>query len=891
MSIYNLDKIFKPASVAVVGASEKEGSVGCSLLNSITNGGYEGKVFPVNPKYKTILGLTAYPSLSDIEDKIDLAIISTPITTVSSVMQECVQAEVGGTIIISAGGKEMGKKGRQIESEIEKEAAEGGVRIIGPNCIGIISHESKLNASFVGKMPLAGKVAFISQSGALCTAIIDLSLQEGIGFRYFVSIGSMLDVDFGDLINYAGSDPWVSSIVLYIESLKDIRKFMSAARAVSRIKPIIVLKAGRSGAGAKAASSHTGALAGEDSVYDAAFKRAGIVRVDTVEELFDCAELIAKQPLPPGPRLGIITNGGGTGVMAADALAIHGLDPVSLSDETMKELDSFLPSCWSRGNPIDILGDASPERWQKSVETCLAAKEIDALVIIFLPQALTNALTVAQSILDSLKDKPNVPVFAVWMGGESIEAAENALNKAGIATYETPERAIDAFVYMHCYARNLEILQEIPPKLPATLHFDKDKAEDIIYGSLKESIGLLTELEAKELFKAYGIPVSQTEFADSKEKAISLAQEIGFPVVMKIHSRDIVHKSDSGGVQLSLRHEQDVMEAYDRIMVNAENYDPNAEVMGVTIQPMLKRPDYELIMGSKQDPDFGPVILFGMGGIMTEVLKDMAIALPPLNRLLARRLMQSTKVYKILKGYRNIPEANMELLEEILIRLAQLVTDFPEIEELDINPMIMLKGSACAVDARVILKATSVISAKHLAISPYPNHLEITTTTEEGRKLFIRPIKPEDAPLFMDLFNILSLQSVYYRFFSVIKTIPHEMLARFTQIDYDRDMALVGLETSKDEEKMLGVARLMADPDKIHGEFSVLIGDPWQGKGIGAALMEYLIEIAKKRGMESLWGVVLAENKGMLALGRKLGFDMKYIVESRDYELKIDLKA
>lgn len=889
MSIYNLDKIFKPNSVAIVGASNKQGTIGSLLFKGLLDSGFKGKIFPVNPKYKSIKRVQAYSSVLDIKESIDLAVIATPMRTLPPLINECVECGVGGAVIISAGGKEIGEAGKQLEAEIKNKASKSGLRIIGPNCMGIASAVAKLNASFSGIMPRSGNLAVVSQSGAICSSILDFSIKQSIGFRYFVSIGSMLDVDFGDIINYFGNDPDVRSIVLYIESLTNIRKFMSAARAVSRIKPIAVLKAGKSAAGARAASSHTGALAGEDVVYDAAFKRAGIVRVNTIEELFDCAELMAKQPVPTGSSLAIITNGGGPGVMATDALSEHGMEPVSLSQETFKKLDEILPSYWSKGNPIDILGDASPQRWRKAIECCLSASEINGLIIIFVSQNLSNAVTVANAIGELLGDKPSLPVFAVWMGGEAVEKGRKILNKAGIPTYETPERAISAFVYQYSYARNLEMLQEIPPKLPVSLEYEPLEAKAVVKKAIEENFTLLTEMESKTLLSAYGIPVNQTVVAVSAEMAVVLAKKIGYPVVMKVHSRDIVHKSDAFAVKLNLRGEKDVREAFSKIMMNVHTYDPKANVMGVTVQPMLRRSDYELIFGSKRDKDFGPVILFGMGGIMTEILKDQSIALPPLNRLLARRLIESTRVYKILKGYRNRPPVNLDFLEEILIRLSQLVTDFPEILELDINPMIFVEDRAVAVDARVMIRKSIVSSPHHLVISPYPNEYEEIVTTKGGLELFIRPIRPEDAPLLVDLFQILSPQTIHYRFFSPLKSMSHEMLVRLTQIDYDLDIALVALDRGQGCEKMLGVARIMSKPGGIDPEFAILVGDPWQGMGVGATLMEKVLSIAKRRGLEAIEGVILEGNINMLALARKLGFEIKWIPGTSECEARIDL--
>ena len=890
MSIHNLEKIFKPDSLAIIGASEKKGSIGYSIVKNIITSGYKGKIFPVNPMYQSINGLQSFNSVLDIHKPIDMAVIATPMAKVPFIIKECVKAKIGGSIIISAGGKETGEKGRRIEAKIKNEASKGDLRIIGPNCMGIISTQAQLNASFANSMPAKGKLAFISQSGAICSAILDLSLKEGIGFRYFVSIGSMLDADFGDLVNYMGNEANVSSIILYIENLTNTRKFMSAARAVSRVKPIVVLKAGKSKAGARAASSHTGAMAGEDRIYDTAFRRAGIVRVDTIEELFDCAELMAKQPIPSGPELAIMTNGGGPGVMATDALSVHGVEPVPLKEETISRLNNILPSSWSKGNPIDILGDASPERWRQALEVCLAAEEIKALVIIFIPQTLTKAADVARAIVDLLRSNPYPPIFTVWMGGKEVEEGLQILNDAGIPTYETPERAVSAFMYMYSYGRNLEMLQEIPPKLPVTLEFNHSGVKNIIEKTLKKGYSLLMESESKALLEAYGIPVNRTEVAISPEDAVRLAEEIGYPVAMKIQSRDIVHKSDAHGVQLNLRGEKDVKEAFSKITARALAYNPKAEILGVTIQPMLRRPDYELILGSKRDADFGPVILFGMGGIMTEILEDQAIALPPLNRLLARRLMEGTKVYQMLKGYRNRPPANLDLIEEILIRLSQLVTDFPEIEELDINPMILTEDNACAVDARIIVKPSQISTPHHLVISPYPNQYEMTTTTKGGLQIFIRPIRPEDAPLLVDLFNTMSEKSIYYRFFTPLKSLSHKMLVAFTQIDYDRDMALVALNKTQQEERILGVARIMSKPGGTDPEFAIAVGDPWHGKGVGETLIKALMSVAKEQGIETLCGVVLAENRHMIALAKKMGWEVLMGRDSGEYELKIDLK-
>ena len=887
MSVENLDKIFQPKSIAVVGASERKASVGAAVMRNLLDGGFSGEIHPVNPQHKRLWNLAVCSSIRDLEAAVDLAVICTPIAMVPQIVKDCVDVGIGGAVIISAGGKEIGEQGQKLEAAIQKEARYSGFRIIGPNCVGIISGRAKLNASFAPDMPLPGKMAFISQSGAICTAILDLSIQENIGFSYFVSLGDMLDVDFGDMIDYLGGEPQVSSIVMYVESLTHFRKFMSASRAVSRVKPIIVLKAGRTQAGALAAASHTGAMAGEDAVYDAAFQRAGILRVKTFEELFDCAELLAKQPKPAGPGLAIITNAGGLGVMAADALADYGYEPAALSAETLHKLDEILPPYWSKRNPIDMLGEAKPELYRQVVEICLNAKEVNGLLIISAPQALADTAEVAAALVEFIRERP-IPIITSWVGGADMQKGRDIFNQAGIATFDTPERAVRAFMDIFRFSKNIEMLQQIPSRLPKRLEFDRETAKNLIREGLGTKNHLLTEMEAKALLSSYGISVNIMEKVVTKEEVVQKAQNIGFPVVMKINSRDITHKSDANAVFLDLKNEKEASKAFDKIIWNAHAYNPKAKIEGVTIQPMLTRPDYELILGVKKDRDFGPVILFGMGGIFTEVFEDRAIAFPPLNRLLARRLMEQTRVYRLLQVYRNIPPANLEVLEEILIRLAQLVTDFSEIQELDINPLHVTAQGVCAVDARVLLRASETPAPLHLVISPYPEQYEEHITTTLGVDIFIRPIRPEDAPLLVALFESLSARSVYLRFFTPMKQLPHSMLARFTQIDYDRHIALVALSESQPDEKMLGVARVIFDRNLRDAEFSVVVSDPWQGKGIGAGLLQRCLSIAKERGLQRVTGTVLAENTQMLALGKKLGFSIKKEQGVPEYELSID---
>ncbi len=612
------------------------------------------------------------------------------------------------------------------------------------------------------------------------------------------------------------------------------------------------------------------------------------MRVDTIEELFDCAELMSKQPRPSGPRLAILTNGGGPGVMATDALARYGQEPALLDDQTLQALDSFLPPFWSRGNPIDILGDASAERFGRALEFCFNSKNIDGVLVILAPQALTDPISVAEALASAMQER-RYPVFACWMGGKSIVKAVEILNEAGIPTYDTPERAVRAFLYMVEYARNLEMLLEIPPKTTRHMAFDREKARTLIAAAPVREF--MPETDAKELLLAYGLPVIRTEAAATEAQASRIGREMGYPLVMKLHSPDITHKTDAGGVRLDLRCDADVREAYDRIISSARGYKPEARIEEVTIQPYFANPDFEILMGAKRDPSFGPVILFGMGGIYTEVLKDRALGLPPMNRLLARRLMQQTKAYSLLQGFRNRPAADMERLEEMIIRLSQLLIDCPEIAELDMNPVLIKDGNPFAVDARILLSPLAEPSCLHLVISPYPEEEESHMVSDDGRRILIRPVKPEDAPLFTALFKVLSPTTIYYRFFGALKELDPEMLARFTQIDYDREIALVALDEDTDENtgtvNMLGVARIIGDPDGKTGEFAVLVGDAWQGRGIGSNLLEKCLSIAEKQGYKTVHGIVLRENRNMLSLGKKLGFSIGRDADVGENELVI----
>ena len=882
MVTLNLDKIFNPKSIAVIGASDEEGSVGYILMKNLTELGYQGKVYPVNIHKTEILGFKAYKTVNQLPETVDLAVIATPAKTVPDIVEQCGKAGIPGIIIISAGFKEVGPEGKALEDKILEIKKRYNLRIIGPNCLGIIRPSINLNATFTAKMPKPGNIAFISQSGALCAAILDWAVHENIGFSNFVSIGSMVDVDFGDLIDYFGTDPKTRSILMYIEGITDAREFMSAARHFARTKPIIVVKAGKFSESAHAVASHTGSLAGEDMVYDAAFKRAGIVRVEEIGDLFNAAEVLGMQPLPKGPNLAIITNAGGPGVMATDALISRGGKLAKLSPKTMETLNSILPHYWSRGNPIDILGDAKADRYTAVVEACLKDENVDGLLIIYTPQGVEDPAKIAKSIVKLCKGRGycNKTILTSFMGHEEVEKANSIFNENSIPTYSTPEQAVKTYMYMYQYKRNLELLYETPEELPVDVVPPKRPLFVIMRNAALENREVLTEAEAKKLLEYYDIPVVKTSVAKTADEAAVLASQIGYPVVLKILSPQIVHKTDAGGVVLDINSEAELRKAFDLIMQRAREYNPNAEIQGVTVQPMIKKQGYEVIIGAKTDMLFGPVILFGMGGIGVELFRDVAIGLPPLNQTLARRIMEETKVYQLLKGYRNVPPANIRLLEEIMVRFSQMLVDFPQLKEVDINPLFIDEKEAFALDARVVIDKKRVFAKlkphEHLVISPYPKKYETLWKLRDGRTVILRPIKPEDEPLWLEMFKNFSEESIRYRFFEVIKDTPHEVRVRYCNIDYDREIGIVAELNEGGIRKILGVVRLVIEPDGKTGEVAIIVADPWQGLGLGTKMMDYMIEVCKDKGLETIYGVMLPDNYRAINLMKKMGFNIKY---------------
>jgi acetyltransferase len=878
----NLDKIFDSKSIAVVGASDKEGSVGYTLIKNLTELGYKGKVYPVNIRKKEILGFKAYQTVDQLPETVDLAIIATPAKTVPDVVEQCGKAGIIGIIIISAGFKEVGPEGKALEERILEIKKKYNLRIIGPNCLGIIRPSIHLNATFGTKMPKPGNIAFISQSGALCTAILDWAIHESIGFSNFVSVGSMIDVDFGDLIDYFGTDPKTRSILMYIEGITDARKFMSAAKHFARTKPVIVVKAGKFGESAKAASSHTGSLTGEDMTYDAAFKRAGIVRVEEIADLFNSAEVLGTQPLPRGPNLAIITNAGGPGVMATDALIARGGKLAKLNQKTMDTLNKILPPYWSKGNPVDILGDAKADRYKAVVKACLDDKNVDGLLIIYTPQGVANPAEIAKTIAKLRKSRgSHKTILTSFMGHEEVEEANRILNENDIPTYSTPEQAVKTYMYMYQYKRNLELLYETPEELPVDSVPPKRPLMVIMRNAAREKREILTEMEAKQLLECFNIPIVKTLVAKTPDEAAISASQIGYPVVMKILSPQIIHKTDAGGVVLDINSQTELREAYDTIIQRAKEYNPKAEIHGVTVQPMIKKHGCEIILGAKTDSLFGPTILFGMGGVGVELFKDVATGLPPLNQTLARRIMEETKVYQLLKGYRNAPPANLKLLEETMVRFSQMLVDFPQLKEVDINPLFINEKEAFALDARVVIDKEQVFAKlgphEHLVISPYPKKYETLWKLRDGRTVLLRPIKPEDEPLWLEMFQNFSEQSIRYRFFSIIKDTPHEVRVRYCNIDYDREIAIVAELTEDGRRKILGVVRVPIEPDKKTGEIAVIVADPWQGLGLGSKMMDYMIEICKDKKLETIYGVMLSDNYQAINLMKKMGFTIKYL--------------
>ncbi|HYV76236.1 MAG TPA: bifunctional acetate--CoA ligase family protein/GNAT family N-acetyltransferase [Candidatus Binatia bacterium] len=889
-----LDPLFAPRSVAVVGATERPGSVGRAVLWNLLSNPFGGTVFPVNSKRPNVLGIKGYPKVSDLPDKVDLVVVTTPANTVPDVLTESVAAGIPAGIVISAGFKEHGEHGKELEERITQ-IIRGKMRLIGPNCLGVMNPIRGLNATFAHSIARPGNVAFISQSGALLTAILDWSLRENVGFSSFVSTGSMLDVSWGDLIDYFGSDSRTNSIVIYMESIGDASAFLSAAREVSLTKPIIVIKAGRTAEAAKAAASHTGSMTGSDEVLDAAFRRTGVLRVNRISDIFFMSDVLAKQPRPRGNRLCIVTNAGGPGVLATDALVASGGELADLSPQTMAAFDEILPPQWSHNNPVDILGDAEPERYAKSLEIAAKDPAIDGMLVILTPQDMTNPTQIAEKLKPYAKGFGK-PVLASWMGGAEVAAGEQILNQAGIPTFQFPDSAVGAFNYMWRYSYNLRGLYETPT-LPhhADAELKRGKAARILREARDQRRTLLTEYESKQLLEAYGIPTVETRVALTEEEAVKAAKEIGYPVVVKLHSFTITHKTDVGGVQLNLHDAEAVGRAFRLIHLLVSERLGKEHFQGVTVQPMVKLDGYELIIGSSIDAQFGPVMLFGTGGQLVEVFRDRALALPPLNSTLARRMMEQTKIFKALQGVRGRMPVDIEALEELLVRFSQLVVEQRWIKEIDINPLLASDHQLVALDARIVVHGPEVAEEDlpESAIHPYPVKLISKWTMKDGNDVTIRPIRPEDELLLIKFHEKLSERSVYLRYFQPMKLTQrtaHERLTRICFIDYNREMALVAERmNAAGEPEILAIGRLSQIHGREEGELAAVAIDDAQHKGLGTELYRRLIQVARDAKLKKLISIMLPENREMRSLCTKLGFEMSADMEENTIRAELQL--
>ncbi len=874
-----INVMFDPQTIALIGASEKEGAIGRTILENLLRS-KERRIFPVNPHASKVLGAESYSSIASVPEHVDLVVVATPALSVPGVVEECGQAGADGVVIVSAGFKEIGEKGAQLESEIDRIRKKYGMRIMGPNCLGFVRPASDLNASFLRGNPPPGNIAFISQSGALGSAILDWAVSAGIGFSMFASLGSMIDVDFGDMIDFLGDDEATRSILIYMEGVGNARKFMSAARAFAHRKPIIILKPGRFAESARAVRSHTGAMAGDDAVYEAAFRRAGAVRVREIGELFNAAQVLDSERLPAGPRLAVVTSAGGPGVMATDALIHLGGELATLSDESMTKLNACLPPYWSKANPVDVLGDANIDRFTKAITICLDDPLVDGVIVIYVPLDSAPSTQLANTVADIAKNSWK-PLIATWMGGREVKEGINVFIANGIPNYNTPEEAVGTYVNMCKYKRNLDQLYETPEELPEQDTPSKNHLKELLRAALTEGRTLLSEEESKDFLLTYRIPVAPTQLAQNSETAVRIADQMGYPVVIKVVSPEISHKSDVGGVIMNIDSGTALKEAYLKLMQGVKQRVPEAVITGVAVEKMVTDVDYELILGAKKDRDFGSVILFGMGGTTAEFIKDFSIGLPPLNRTLAKMLIQDTKVYKMLQGFRGKAPADFEGLEEILVNFSNLVVDFPEIAEIDINPLAIASGKATALDARIIIDKNYTTTGRspypHLIITPYPTKYIKPWQLTGGEVVLLRPIRPEDEPAEREMLSSLSEDTLRARFFSVIKSISHEGLTFFCNIDYDRHMAIIAELRENGKKIMIGVARLIMNQDMTSGEVAVLVHDRFQGGGLGYKLVEALIEIARERDLKDVRADVLTENCKMLSIFRRLGFSTRRV--------------
>ncbi|MDP2785987.1 MAG: bifunctional acetate--CoA ligase family protein/GNAT family N-acetyltransferase, partial [Sulfurimicrobium sp.] len=874
MGQHYLNPLFAPKSVAVFGASDRIDSIGQIVFQNMLESGYQGGLYPINPKSAEVQGKKAYATIGEIGEAVELVVIATPPQTVPDIIEDCGKHGVKAAVIITAGFGETGPKGQALEKAVLDNAHRYGIRLIGPNCLGVMRPSIGLNATFNKGGANSGDLAFVSQSGALCTAILDWAQSNDVGFSSVVSMGSSADVDFGEILDYLVSDNKTQNILLYIEGIRNARSFMSSIRAAARIKPVILVKVGRHAAGSKAAMSHTASLVGSDDVFDAAVRRAGVVRVQTITQLFAAAKALSSGFRPVGNRIAIVTNGGGPGVMATDRAVDLGLTIATLSDTTIEQLNQVLPPNWPHGNPVDIIGDAQADRYHHAVKACLEDPNVDGVLAILTPQAMTKPLEAANAVI-ALTNQYSKPLLACWMGESQVAEARSAFAKAKKPSFRTPEPAVEVFSYLSDYYRNQKLLMQMPGPLSHQLEPDVEGARMVIEGALLERRKVLNEMESKALLSAFHIPVAKTMVARSPNEALLIAEQLGFPVAMKVNSPDITHKTDAGGVLLNLGNAQAVRAAYHEIMESVQRNRPNAQMDGISIEPMIVKPNgRELMVGVTNDPVFGPVITFGAGGTTVEIMGDRSVTLPPLNHFLVKDLIQGTHVAKMLGAFRHMPPADMAALESVLLRVSEMVCELPLLMEMDINPLIVDEHGALAADARVVVEYRQPNPDRyaHMAIYPYPTHLVSRWQLADGTDITIRPIRPEDAELEQAFVHELSEESRYFRFMRSVQELTPDMLARFTQIDYSREMALIAVTQKQGKEVELGVTRFAINPDGESCEFALVVADSMRGKGLGQKLMTALMDAARSKGLKTIEGEVLTNNRSMLKLMTRLGF-------------------
>lgn len=884
-----LDKFFKPRSIAVFGATDKAEKVGHAIVENLKT--YEGKLFPVNPKYKEVGGMTCYKNAQSLPEIPDLAIIATPADTVSELLEDLGKKRIECALIMSAGFKEAGAEGEKLYREIVHIASVHRIRVIGPNCMGLIMPSTRLNATFVSSIPAPGRVAFISQSGSIGSAILDWAASKRVGMSYFASLGSMSDIGFEELIDYFASDSRTGCILLFMENISNARKFMSAARAFARSKPIVVLKAGDSIEGARAALAHTGSMSGNDAVYDAAFQRAGVIRVQTIQQLFDCTQALATQPLPAGNRLAIVTNAGGPGILATDALIRRGGKLAALTPDTMDALNRSLPQAWSRNNPVDLLGDAGIEQFRSAIRACLFDHSTDAVLVILTAQSVTHPQEIAEVLIKESKAVYGKPVYACWMGMNAVQEGRKTLEQNKIPWYPFPERAVEVFMRMVKYRENLEMLFEMPEDLPIEFpDIQREEARELIAKAQKDGRTLLDEFESRRLLECYGIPVNKGFIARTEDEVSEITRQTGFPVVMKIESPDIWQKSEVGGVWLNIVDESEARQAFQMMMQNIRRRRPDARLEGVIIERMMKV-EHEVLIGAKKDPVFGPVITFGYGGIASDIWKDRTIGLPPLNRALAKHLVEGTVVSKLLRGYKNLSAVPLEMLETVLCRFAYLIMDFPDIQEMEINPFGLNSREGMVLDASATLERRPTqqrTKYEHLSIMPYPTQWMRRITLRNGVEVLLRPIRPEDEEMEAELVRNTSRDSLYFRFFGVVPGADHKFLSRMTHIDYDREMAIVAEVGDENGRHIVGVVRIVGDGWLETAEYAILVADSWHGLGLGGTLTDFIIEIARAQGYAVIKASFLKTNGNMRRLFVRKGFEMTGSDEDSNWtELKL----